>query len=57
MELSGRLHAPATLPQGTNLGTRWMGGWIGPRDGMGVLEKRKSPAPAGIRTPDCPARC
>jgi hypothetical protein len=57
MELSGRLHAPAALLPGRNLGTRWIGGWVGPRDGVDVFREEKVSCPAEIRTPDCPARC
>jgi hypothetical protein len=32
--MSGQLHAPA-------LGTRWIGGWVGPRTGLDDVEKRK----------------
>jgi hypothetical protein len=32
MEVSGQLHAPATLPPRERTpGTHWMGGWVGPR--------------------------
>jgi hypothetical protein len=31
MEVSGYLHAPATLPPGKNIGTQLIGGWVGPR--------------------------
>jgi hypothetical protein len=32
-------------------GTHWIGGWVGPRDGLDVVEKRKTSSPAGNRTP------
>jgi len=32
MDLSGHLHVPAALPPGT----RWIGGWVGPRSGLDV---------------------
>jgi hypothetical protein len=28
-------------------GTHWIGGWVGPRDILDVVVKRKIPAPAG----------
>jgi hypothetical protein len=37
-------------------GTHWIGGCVGPRTGLDVLEKRKPLARTGIRTPDRPAR-
>jgi len=40
MEVSGQLHAPATLPSGKEPGTHWMGGWVGPRaSGHSGVEK------------------
>jgi hypothetical protein len=41
MELSGRLHAPAALLPGTNIGTRLMGGWVGPRNCVDIFRKEK----------------
>jgi hypothetical protein len=40
LETSDQLHAPAALSQGKNPGSHWIGGWVGPRDGLDVLEKR-----------------
>jgi hypothetical protein len=31
----------ASRPSRFTPGTRWIGGWVGPRDGLGDLEKRK----------------
>jgi len=46
MEMSGQLHAPAALPAGERaLGILWIGGWVGPRVGLGTVEKRKIPSP------------
>jgi hypothetical protein len=43
MEESGQLHAPVALPPGKEpLGTLWKGGWVGPRVGLDVVEKKKS---------------
>jgi hypothetical protein len=36
--------------------THWRGGWVGPRDGLNAVVKRKIPYPAGTRTPNHPAR-
>jgi hypothetical protein len=41
MEVGGQLHASATLPAVKNIGTHWIGGWVGPRAGLDGLEKRK----------------
>jgi hypothetical protein len=42
MEVSGQLHAPATLLPGKEPpGTHWIGGWVGPRAGLDMVEKRK----------------
>jgi hypothetical protein len=51
MELSGRLHAPAALLPGRNLGTRWMGGWVGPRDGVDVFKEKKVSCPCRDSNP------
>jgi hypothetical protein len=32
-------------------------GWVGPRAGLDVLEKKKSLARTGLRAPDRPAHC
>jgi hypothetical protein len=37
-------------------GTHWIWGFLGPRDGLGHLEKRKTFNPAGIRTAHFPNR-
>jgi hypothetical protein len=45
MEVSGQLHAPATLPSGKEPGTHWRGGWGGgaqSRSGRSGGEERKS---------------
>jgi hypothetical protein len=42
LELSGQLRAPTALPPGGKApGTHWIGGWVGPRDGLDDVEKRK----------------
>jgi hypothetical protein len=40
--VSGQIHAPAALPRKErNPGTHWIGDWVGPRAGLGDVEKRK----------------
>jgi hypothetical protein len=53
--VSGRRHTPAALSSGNNPGTHWLGGWVGPRAGLDLLEKKKYVVPTEIRNPDCPA--
>jgi len=36
--------------------TRWIGGWMGPREGLGAWWREKFPAPTVTRIPDHPAR-
>ena len=33
--VSGQCHVPAALPKGKNPGTYCVGGWVGPRAGLG----------------------
>lgn len=54
MKVSGYLHASVTLSGGKDTGTYWVGGWVGPRAILDILEK-DSRAITGIRTPDHPA--
>ena len=42
MEVSGHLNGPAALLSGKKPGTHWIGGWVGDRDGLNVLEKKIS---------------
>ena len=51
MELSGRLHASAALLPGRNLGTRWMGGWVGHRGGVNVFKEDKVSCPCRDSNP------
>jgi hypothetical protein len=37
-------------------GTHWIGGWVGPRAGLGVMVKTKSPSRCWDWNPDHPAR-
>jgi hypothetical protein len=42
MEMSGQLHASATLPPEERApGTHWIGGWVGPRARLAAVEERK----------------
>jgi hypothetical protein len=38
-EVSGHIHAPATLPPANHARTHWIGGWLDPRDDQDVLNK------------------
>ena len=49
MEVSGQYHTPAALPPGEDFGIHWIGGWVGPKVGLDILEKKKSPEPTGIQ--------
>ena len=52
MRVGGQRHAPATLPPGKRPGTHFIGGWVGPRDGLGGCENL---ALTEIRSSDSPA--
>lgn len=41
MEMSVDFHAPASLPQGKNAGTHGLGGYVGPKGDLEILEKEK----------------
>jgi hypothetical protein len=49
---SGERNTPVSVFPVKEPSARWIGGWVGPRAGLDVWEKRKSLAPAGIRAPD-----
>jgi hypothetical protein len=51
--MSGQLHAPhgRLTPEERASGTHWIGNWVSPRVRLNAVEKRKSLAPAGNRTP------
>jgi hypothetical protein len=55
MEMSDQLHAPAALPQGRDLGTHWIGGWVGSRAGLDIVVKRKIRSICQDSNPDHPA--
>jgi len=42
MEVSGKLHALATLHAGKNSGTHWIGGWAATRTSLDITETIKS---------------
>jgi hypothetical protein len=42
MEVGGQRHAPAALPWERH-GTHWIGGWVGPRDGLDRCGKFRPP--------------
>jgi hypothetical protein len=45
MEVSGQLHAPASLPPRERApGTHWIGGWVGPKAVMDAVMKGKIPS-------------
>jgi hypothetical protein len=42
MEVSHQLHTPAALPpKETAISTHYIDGWVGPKDGLDIMEKRK----------------
>jgi hypothetical protein len=41
MYVSGQFHTPTALPPSKKPYTHWIGCWVGPRDGLDILEKRK----------------
>ena len=43
MKMNGKPHDPAALPPGKNAGTHCIGGWVGSRAGLEVLDKSLSP--------------
>jgi hypothetical protein len=65
MEVSDHLDAPAVLSPSTH----WIGGWVGPKDGLNVVERRQvlpmpgfkprpsSPYPVAIPTELSQLRC
>jgi hypothetical protein len=54
MEVSDQLHAPTTLLlEKISIGTHWIGGWVGPRSGLGAVEKRKILHLPGIEPEAC----
>jgi hypothetical protein len=56
MEMSGKIYTPATLPTGKDQNNHGMGGWVSPRADFTFQYREKYIAPAGMQTPDRPAR-
>jgi hypothetical protein len=54
MEVSGQLHAPATLPPEKEPVTHWIGGWVGLRAVLDGVVKRKIPSPRRESNPRTP---
>jgi hypothetical protein len=53
MEVSGQSHSPVALPPGEKAPvTHFIGGQVGPVDGLNVTEKRKISCPYQNSTPD-----
>ena len=50
MRVGGQLHAPAALPPGKRPGTHCIGGWVGPRAGLGGCGKSRPPPGFDPRT-------
>jgi hypothetical protein len=48
--VGGQRHAPAALPPGKRPGTHCIGGWVGPRAGLGGCGKSRSPPGFDPRT-------
>jgi hypothetical protein len=51
MEVNSQLHVPAALLRGKNIRTHWIGGWVGPRASLDVVEQKKKLIPAEFLTP------
>jgi hypothetical protein len=43
LEMSGQLHAPGLYPGERTPSTHWIGSWMGPRDSLDAVAKRKNP--------------
>jgi hypothetical protein len=56
MEAGGQLHSPAALLPEKNARTHSVGGYVGPRAPLDVLEKKKSLASTGVRNSDHSSR-
>ena len=49
------LGSMATVPLGKNVGTHWIGGWVGLRASLDIFRKRKVSSSARIQSMDCSA--
>ena len=56
MQVNGQLHVLAVLPPGNNPRSHSIGGWMGPRTSLDILEKRKISCLSRIQIPDNPAQ-
>jgi hypothetical protein len=55
MDASGQLHTPAALPPRERApGTHWIGGFVGPRDVLDAVVKRKIPSSLRESNPTTP---
>ena len=52
--MSGRRHVPIASPPGKNTSAHLLGGWVGHRAVLGILEKRKIPFACRHSNPECP---
>ena len=52
--IQGQCHAMPASPMGYNRSTCCSGGWVGPTAGLDGWEKRKSLAPSGVQSLNCP---
>jgi hypothetical protein len=43
MDMSGQLHTPAALPRKSGPGSHWIGSWVGTKNVLVVVVKRKIP--------------
>jgi hypothetical protein len=56
MDVSGQFHAPLVLPPcGKSLGIYYNGCWLGPKDGLDIVEKRGIFEPNREPNPEFPA--
>jgi len=53
MEVGGQHHASTALTPGKHPGTHATEGWVGPRAGVGVLQKRKKSLDFAINARTC----
>jgi hypothetical protein len=56
MEMSCQLYAAVGLPPEEDVGTHWIGVWVGPRTGLNAVEERKICFPYLKSNPGRPVR-